>query len=34
MNLLNWTYIISTIIGADGFISLLWFSYFNDKGEK
>lgn len=34
MDLLNWTYIISTIIGAAGFIRLLWFSYLNNKSEK
>lgn len=34
MDLLNWTYIISTIIGAAGFISLLCFSYLNNKSEK
>lgn len=34
MDLLNWTYILSTTIGAAGFISLLWFSYLNNKSEK
>lgn len=34
MDLLNLTYIISTIIGAAGFISLLWFAHLNNKSEK
>lgn len=34
MDSLQWTYIIFTIIGATGFISLMWFSYFSDRTEK
>ncbi|AOC91207.1 hypothetical protein BARD7_01737 [Bacillus amyloliquefaciens] len=34
MDLSAWLYVIFTIIGAAGFLSLLWFSYFNDKAEK
>ncbi len=34
MDLLNWTYIIAAIIGVAGFVSLLWFSYLNDKSGK
>lgn len=29
-----WAYIIFTITGAAGFISLMWFSFFADKIEK
>ncbi|AEP86879.1 hypothetical protein GYO_2250 [Bacillus spizizenii TU-B-10] len=34
MDLSTWAYIIFTIMGAAGFVSLMWFSYFSDKAEK
>lgn len=34
MNLPTWAYIIMTILGAAGVISLMWFGYFSDKSEK
>ncbi len=34
MDLPTWAYIICIIIGAAGFLSLMWFSYFTDKAEK
>lgn len=34
MDLPTWAYIIFTIIGAAGFISIMWFSYFSDKADQ
>lgn len=34
MDLPTWAYIIFTIIGAAGFICLMWFSYFSDKADQ
>lgn len=34
MDIPTWAYIIFTVIGAAGFISLMWLSYFSDKNEK
>ncbi|CAM3714815.1 hypothetical protein BAIN110137_18955 [Bacillus inaquosorum] len=34
MDLPTWANIIFTIIGAAGFISLMWFSYFSDKADQ